>query len=42
MVDRMPDKLWQDIDDIVKEEAKNKIPKACRKKNSKMAVIRNN
>ena len=31
----MPNKLWQEVEDIVKEEAKNNIPKASRKKNAK-------
>ena len=31
----MPDKLWKVVEDIVKEEAKNNLPKASRKKKTK-------
>ena len=35
LVNRMPDELWEEVGDIVKEEAKNNIPKASRKKKAK-------
>ena len=35
LIDREPEELWQEVEAIVKDEAKNKIPKARKPKKSK-------
>ena len=35
LIDREPEELWQEVEAIVKDEAKNNIPKARKPKKSK-------
>ncbi len=35
LIDRKSEELWQEVEDIVKDEAKNNIPKARKPKTSK-------